>query len=94
MGSSTDRRVFLVASGLSGAAFLLGCTKPETPQPDPGPSPPAPAADAKGDARAGDEPEVTATEDLMREHGVIRRAIVVYREAAMRIRTIRLPKIA
>ena len=26
------------------------------------------------------EPEVTATEDLMREHGVIRRALLVYRE--------------
>jgi hemerythrin-like domain-containing protein len=29
---------------------------------------------------------VTAIEDLMREHGVIRRALVVYREAAMRLR--------
>jgi hemerythrin-like domain-containing protein len=86
MENSTDRRVFLVASGLSGAAFLLGCTKPETPRPDPGPAPPAPTADTKGDAGAGAEPEVTATEDLMREHGVIRRAIVVYREAATRIR--------
>ncbi|HET8782584.1 MAG TPA: hemerythrin domain-containing protein [Pyrinomonadaceae bacterium] len=30
--------------------------------------------------------DVTATEDLMREHGVLRRALVVYREAATRLR--------
>jgi hemerythrin-like domain-containing protein len=33
------------------------------------------------------EPEVTATEDLMREHGVLRRALLVYYEAAPRIRS-------
>jgi len=33
------------------------------------------------------EPEVTATEDLMREHGVLRRALLVYFETAPRIRT-------
>jgi hemerythrin-like domain-containing protein len=32
------------------------------------------------------EPEVTATEDLMREHGVIRRALLVYAESAPRLR--------
>jgi hemerythrin-like domain-containing protein len=31
--------------------------------------------------------EVGATEDLMREHGVIRRILVVYREAAARLRS-------
>ncbi len=41
----------------------------------------------KTDAGEGGEPPVTATEDLMREHGVIRRAVVVYREAATRLRT-------
>lgn len=30
--------------------------------------------------------DVTATEDLMREHGVLRRALLVYREAATRLR--------
>ena len=30
--------------------------------------------------------EVTATEDLMREHGILRRALVVYRESATRLR--------
>jgi len=33
------------------------------------------------------EPEVTATEDLMREHGVLRRALLVYSESIPKIRT-------
>jgi hemerythrin-like domain-containing protein len=88
--SSNSRRVFLVASGVSGAAFLLGCKTPDiaktTDQTTHTTG--APAAEAKGgdDKGKSDEPEVTATEDLMREHGVIRRAIVVYREAAGRLR--------
>ena len=32
------------------------------------------------------EPEITATEDLMREHGVIRRALLVYAETVPRLR--------
>jgi hypothetical protein len=32
------------------------------------------------------EPEVTATEDLMREHGVIRRALLVYYEVIPKLR--------
>jgi len=34
----------------------------------------------------GKEPEVTATEDLMREHGVIRRALLVYAETVPKLR--------
>jgi hemerythrin-like domain-containing protein len=34
-----------------------------------------------------DESEVTANEDLMREHGIIRRALLVYGEAARRARS-------
>jgi hemerythrin-like domain-containing protein len=57
--------------GVAGAGLLLGCDK---------------GSAGKGpDDKA--EAEVTATEDLMREHGVIRRMIVVYREAAARLRT-------
>ncbi len=37
-------------------------------------------------AEKAEEPEVTATEDLMREHGVLRRTLLVYREAANRLR--------
>src|SRR5436305_5690447 len=32
------------------------------------------------------EPEVTATEDLMREHGVLRRALLVYQETIPKLR--------
>jgi len=34
-----------------------------------------------------DEPEVTATEDLMREHGVIRRALLVYAELVPKLKS-------
>jgi hemerythrin-like domain-containing protein len=41
----------------------------------------------EGPAPGEAEPiEVTATEDLMREHGILRRALLVYREAAVRLR--------
>jgi hemerythrin-like domain-containing protein len=33
-----------------------------------------------------EEVEVTATEDLMREHGILRRALLVYQESATRLR--------
>jgi hemerythrin-like domain-containing protein len=38
-----------------------------------------------GCARAIEKSEVTANEDLMREHGVLRRILIVYRELAPRI---------
>jgi hemerythrin-like domain-containing protein len=37
-------------------------------------------------AAAEKEPEVTATEDLMREHGILRRALLVYAECVPRLR--------
>ena len=39
-----------------------------------------------GFAKEEKEPEVTATEDLMREHGVIRRALLVYFETITKLR--------
>lgn len=36
--------------------------------------------------KPGSEPEVTATEDLMREHGVIRRALLIYHFTAEKLR--------
>ena len=41
---------------------------------------------AAPEKKEGSEPEVTATEDLMREHGVIRRALLVYAELADKVR--------
>ena len=40
----------------------------------------------EGCMRKGESKEVTAIEDLMREHGVLRRALFVYTEAAVRLR--------
>lgn len=38
-------------------------------------------------SKGGGEGEITATEDLMREHGVLRRLLVVYRESAGLLRS-------
>jgi len=42
--------------------------------------------DEKNSKAEQKEPEVTATEDLMREHGVIRRALLVYLETVPKLR--------
>ncbi len=41
---------------------------------------------ARAAEKHDDEKEVSAVEDLMREHGVIRRAILVYRDMAAKLR--------
>ncbi len=46
----------------------------------------APIAPLAAVAAAPKEPEVTATEDLMREHGVLRHVLLVYSESAPKIR--------
>ena len=43
-------------------------------------------AEVLAQAANNQEPEVTATEDLMREHGVIRRALLVYFEVVPKLR--------
>src|SRR2546421_9682545 len=71
------RRVLLAGVGsLSAGLLLSSCRQSDrsssaTPQPS--------AAEVKGG-------EVTATEDLMREHGVLRRALLVYSEVALKLR--------
>src|SRR5258705_8907631 len=60
---------------LGAGAILIGCTR----------TAPTEANEGRKD-NADDEPEVTATEDLMREHGVLRRALLVYQESAMKLR--------
>jgi hemerythrin-like domain-containing protein len=86
MGTVESRRLFIVASGVGAANVLLGCKGGVTVAQAADKGSPT-RAGARSEATGGDEPEVTATEDLMREHGVIRRMIVVYREAAARFRT-------
>jgi len=70
MDINQDRRELLRNSALLGLAIVA-------------PGLPALAEQKNSDAK---EPEVTATEDLMREHGVIRRALLVYAETARKLR--------
>ena len=73
---NTNRREWLAGlSSLGAGAILIGCTR----------TAPTEGNEARKD-NADDEPEVTATEDLMREHGVLRRALLVYQESAMKLR--------
>jgi hemerythrin-like domain-containing protein len=84
-----DRRAFLT---IAGAGVLLAACRNEERHPDSDPlglrggAAPLTTTNAAQPEDAGEEIEVTATEDLMREHGVIRRALVVYRESAVRLR--------
>ena len=72
---NSARREWLVGlSSLSAGAILLGCNKGGSSE----------SKGAKDNDEEG-EPEVTATEDLMREHGILRRALLVYDEAATRL---------
>ena len=67
-----DRRAALslvAGAGLATALLLPGCSR-------------------KGDAdrkESGEGGEVTANEDLMREHGVLRRILILYREVAPKL---------
>jgi hemerythrin-like domain-containing protein len=83
MTDANTRRALLALAGAG--ALLAACHRKEgrtelQPQP-PVTTPPLqpPLTEAEG-------PPVGAVEDLMREHGVIRRVLVVYRESAARLR--------
>jgi len=75
-----------MTSGIVGAGWLAGCRKADPAHAD-APAGAVPAAEAGAKPGASEEQEVSAPEDLMREHGVIRRVLVVYREAAARLRS-------
>jgi hemerythrin-like domain-containing protein len=70
------RRRFLMRAGTAGAALLLGAADPTA----------VLGAQGRAKPKKSAEKEVGAVEDLMREHGVLRRALLVYRESAMRLR--------
>lgn len=75
----SKRRQLLIGVPLVGAGALLGgCRR----------SQPGGASNERQSSTAGgpDPSEVTATEDLMREHGILRRALLVYQECATRMR--------
>lgn len=85
MNDEATRRAFLVATG--GALLLTACPNRPGHEPAVTASTAAAGARAKKDAEKEREEEVGALEDLaMREHGVLRRVLVVYRESAMRLR--------
>ena len=68
-----DRRTALISlAGLAVAgAVLTGCERG--------------SEEKESKAGAGGEGEVTANEDLMREHGILRRILIIYRETAPRL---------
>lgn len=71
-GATEARRSFLRRAGTASAGVMLL-----------GLHPMSLAAEAGADTRQ-DEEDVTANEDLMREHGVLKRALLVYREGIRR----------
>jgi hemerythrin-like domain-containing protein len=87
-----DRRTF-VSSLVAGAVcspgagiVLIGCSRSAS-NPGTGPTGPSGAASGDGDKKAKDDDEVTPAEDLMREHGVLRRVMYLYDDAADRLTT-------
>lgn len=82
--AQADRRDFLRLTTAVGMGLLVsGCrseNKGIAPEQSGKPASPKKDAGEKGE-------EVTATEDLMREHGILRRALLVYSEAAVKLRS-------
>src|SRR5687767_13718394 len=78
MNSASTRRKFLRNSVIVGTGVILsGCGGGNMANEGTG---------NESSAKAEREGEVSATEDLMREHGVLRRALLVYSAAAIKLR--------
>ena len=78
------RRQLITGISLAGAGVLLNACRTNS-----NPSGSATNEDNRNDGPATGEAapvEVTAAEDLMREHGILRRALLVYQESASRLR--------
>jgi hemerythrin-like domain-containing protein len=80
MDSTDGRRRFLYAAGFLGAGLMMVGCKNSNKSSNEGSS----KSENKQNKEMGGE--VTATEDLMREHGVLRRALLVYTAAASQLR--------
>src|ERR1041384_2052400 len=83
----TDRRLFLTSGALLGA-LTVACAGRSGPSVQaPGPEGKAKGGkEGKGDGKDDDDDDdVTPAEDLMREHGVLRRVMYLYDEAALRL---------
>jgi hemerythrin-like domain-containing protein len=66
------RRILGISISAAGAIALAACDKPQPKAGEPG-------------APAEDEVPVTPPEDLMREHGVLKRVLLIYREGIRRL---------
>ena len=82
MNPDEQRRTFVRDSAVLGITLASGSVAALA-QVAQGSSSPEPPKKGEKDEQ---EPEVTATEDLMREHGVIRRALLVYAEIVPKLR--------
>jgi hemerythrin-like domain-containing protein len=77
MGVNSTRRQWLLGlSTVSAGAILLSCNRAATSK----------STQSQDEDQEKGGPEVTATEDLMREHGVLRRVLLVYSETALKLR--------
>ena len=77
---TSDRRAFLTSTATG--VLLLGCSR-SAPPASTGPG--AAATAAKPGAKDDGDDEVTPVEDLMREHGVLRRIMYLYDDAIQRL---------
>ena len=68
MNDHWSRRRIIRVTGLSAGLWLLGASDA---------APVAPAA-AEADETAAEEEEISPTEDLMREHGILQRVLLIY----------------
>lgn len=76
MRKATSRRLFLSSSTVIGTGLLFaGCSNEKNK-----------AESSEKKTNQEPENEVTATEDLMREHGILRRALLVFTAAASQLR--------
>ncbi|HYU33344.1 MAG TPA: hemerythrin domain-containing protein [Thermoanaerobaculia bacterium] len=72
----TTRRAFLCLTGVTGTGLLMASFSDSLLAAEP---------EKKKEKGKGEEEEVSPAEDLMREHGVLKRALLVYGEAIRRI---------
>lgn len=80
----SKRRQLITGISLAGAGVVLNACRPKA-----GPTGSATNENAKNEGpKTGEDEgvEVTATEDLMREHGILRRALLVYQESVVKLR--------
>jgi len=81
MSTEVTRRELLQKYAVAGTALALSGIASALPVPQQ-----STEMHKNGEKQEEKEPEVTATEDLMREHGVIRRALLVYEETVPKLR--------